>query len=641
MAGWAATVLVAGCVPGVNRDLDRPPVHVGIELPRGTGPQPQFGSPRTQAEPPPPISGGTLAALRDGSTAVAADPDRDRIFVVDYAREELLAELPVLAGDEPGRVIEDVDGRVHVALRRGGSVVTLARDPWRIAGRRPVCVAPRGLAQDTSTRWIHVACADGQLVSLAPEPEGEVVRRLQLEPDLRDVLVDGEVLLVSRFRRAEVLTLDRSGAVIARHAPPDRTDHRFLHRQDPRANGQRALPLVSSVAWRLVGLRPGQALVLHQRALDGEVDAEPGGYGGPGCGTGIVESVVSGVGPLAPSHPAPVLGPMATLAVDLAVAPDRWRIAVVSPANYRNRSQQVFLLTAGELLDGRTCVGSPGGPRMKPDPGGGGPPDAGADAGLPDPIEARQPTGEATAVAFDRRGHLLVQTREPASVQLLTGNRTVLLSRISREDTGHAIFHANSGGAVACASCHPEGTEDGRVWTFRNPQGVLEIRRTQNLRGQIAGTAPFHWNGDLPDLSALMKEVFVNRMNGPIVDAGKVEALNRWLEAIPALPTLTPPDPEAVERGRQLFFSAAVNCASCHSGPLYTNNTTVDVGTGRPLQVPSLRGLRWRPPFMHDGCARTLMERFVSSCGGGDRHGVTSTLKPEELADLAAFMESL
>ena len=43
---------------------------------------------------------------------------------------------------------------------------------------------------------------------------------------------------------------------------------------------------------------------------------------------------------------------------------------------------------------------------------------------------------------------------------------------------------------------------------------------------------------------------------------------------------------------------------------------------------------------MHDGCAKTLADRF-GACGGGDAHGVTSTLTQAQLADLVAYLESL
>jgi hypothetical protein len=44
---------------------------------------------------------------------------------------------------------------------------------------------------------------------------------------------------------------------------------------------------------------------------------------------------------------------------------------------------------------------------------------------------------------------------------------------------------------------------------------------------------------------------------------------------------------------------------------------------------------------MHDGCAKTLADRFVAPCGGGDQHGVTSHLGAAQIADLVAYLESL
>src|SRR5205823_5453220 len=152
----------------------------------------------------PPISGGTLLALPDGRTAVAADPDRDRIYVVDYQAGTLVAEVSLEPRDEPGRVAADDQGRVHVALRRGGAVVTLAPPTWSIVARRAVCAAPRGLAYAADTQLVHVACADGDLVSLPAAPEGAVTSRLSLDGDLRDVVVKGSQIFVSRFRSAEV-----------------------------------------------------------------------------------------------------------------------------------------------------------------------------------------------------------------------------------------------------------------------------------------------------------------------------------------------------------------------------------------------------------------------------------------------------
>jgi hypothetical protein len=43
---------------------------------------------------------------------------------------------------------------------------------------------------------------------------------------------------------------------------------------------------------------------------------------------------------------------------------------------------------------------------------------------------------------------------------------------------------------------------------------------------------------------------------------------------------------------------------------------------------------------MHDGCAKTLRDRF-GACGGGDKHGVTSKLTSAELDDMLAYLDSI
>jgi hypothetical protein len=45
---------------------------------------------------------------------------------------------------------------------------------------------------------------------------------------------------------------------------------------------------------------------------------------------------------------------------------------------------------------------------------------------------------------------------------------------------------------------------------------------------------------------------------------------------------------------------------------------------------------------MHNGCAGTLSARFSDpTCGGGDRHGGASTLSPDQLSDLLAYLDSI
>jgi mono/diheme cytochrome c family protein len=248
-----------------------------------------------------------------------------------------------------------------------------------------------------------------------------------------------------------------------------------------------------------------------------------------------------------------------------------------------------------------------------------------------------------TAVVFAANGRLLAQTREPAQLlvvqDVLEGTPVVVaLPGESRADTGHDLFHRDAGGGIACASCHPEGGEDGRTWRFTD----TGERRTQALHVGLRDTAPFHWAGDLPGVGDLMDEVFVGRMGGVREDAPRVTALSEWLFSIRAPASIRDASDEAAVRGQALFRSADVGCTSCHSGAKLTNNDSMAVDTvaNGKLQVPSLIAVGYRAPFMHNGCAATLADRFNPACGG-NAHGNTAGLSEAQRNDLVAYLESL
>jgi cytochrome c peroxidase len=248
------------------------------------------------------------------------------------------------------------------------------------------------------------------------------------------------------------------------------------------------------------------------------------------------------------------------------------------------------------------------------------------------------------AVAFLADGkQLAVQTRAPAGIVVLDTSQVFanVVNEISfgneaRRDTGHDIFHRDAGNGIACASCHVEGTDDGRTWNFK-PIGA---RRTQPVDVGLRGTEPFHWDGTLPTMDKLMNEVFVTRMGGPRESGARVDALSEWVFQLRPRAPLRPVMDASAERGKALFDSNEVGCASCHNGPKFTNNATADVGTGEKLQVPSLLGVSQRLPLMHNGCAKTLMDRFDASCGG-NAHGNVANLSRDQLLDLSAYLESI
>ncbi|MSP61051.1 MAG: cytochrome c [Myxococcales bacterium] len=155
----------------------------------------------------------------------------------------------------------------------------------------------------------------------------------------------------------------------------------------------------------------------------------------------------------------------------------------------------------------------------------------------------------------------------------------------------------------------------------------LGLRRTQSLRGGLLGTEPFHWSGDMNTLDALLSDVQVNRMGGAMPTVDEMNGLRAWVNTLRAPAASPPASPAAVQRGVKLFQGAG--CVGCH-----------DVGTGGAFQVPSLVGVAWRAPFLHHGCAKTLRDRF-SACGGGDKHGQTSSLSQAQVSDLVAYLETL
>ena len=128
-------------------------------------------------------------------------------------------------------------------------------------------------------------------------------------------------------------------------------------------------------------------------------------------------------------------------------------------------------------------------------------------------------------------------------------------------------------------------------------------------------------------------------MSGGALTSDQTAALSSWVNDIPAPPAPTWVDANAAAAGRAIFQRADVGCATCHYGAKFTNNATVDVGTGAAFQVPPLVGVGWRTPLMHDGCAITIADRF-GACSTA-KHGNIASLSKTDIANLTAYLETL
>ncbi|MDB4987392.1 MAG: hypothetical protein JWN04_2570 [Myxococcaceae bacterium] len=425
----------------------------------------------------------------------------------------------------------------------------------------------------------------------------------------------------------------------------------------------------ATLAWRTISAADGTTVMLHQQSQDDEVViSQAGGYGG---GFGNCQPITQGGVTrydAAGKPSSPILLGGAALVVDIAASSDgRW-LALAKPGAYlRGESASLEVIStalssaggngdAGVAIPASTTLDG-GVPSLPPGVF------VTADGGLqftgPSFISPSQcNTGwtegfdvQTTAVAFDLEGNLYAFSREPAQLTIyrvgvsgseldifpsLELDQTIALNSVSMRDTGHELFHGDVGTGLACASCHGEALDDGHVWNFRD----FGPRRTQNIRGGLLGTLPLHWEGDLSSFQALIDEVMTRRMGGFQVEPKYGTALANWIDKQPAVSVKTS-DTAAAASGKLLFESPTLLCTSCHSGSTLTNNQTVDVGTGGAFQVPSLRGLGLHAPYMHDGCAVTLADRFDPACGGGDSHGKTSQLSDAQIRDLVAYLQTL
>jgi mono/diheme cytochrome c family protein len=257
---------------------------------------------------------------------------------------------------------------------------------------------------------------------------------------------------------------------------------------------------------------------------------------------------------------------------------------------------------------------------------------------VPTTPEPGNDPGELVGVGLTPTNQVVVVSRDPPRLTVLENGRpvsTVALTGVPDTNPGNSLFHAAAPAGLACASCHPEGGDDGHIWNVAG-----KVRRSQPLQGGVSQTAPFHWQGEHRTLDSLMRDTFVSRMSGAPPDASLVATLSDWLDRALPEPRALPTAPaDVLAEGRRAF--EASGCVACHSGDRLTNDATVDVGTGGAFQVPSLKAVALRTPLMHDGCAKTVRARFTDPACGGTQHGDVSRLSGPELDALVAYLESL
>jgi len=215
-------------------------------------------------------------------------------------------------------------------------------------------------------------------------------------------------------------------------------------------------------------------------------------------------------------------------------------------------------------------------------------------------------------------------------------------------------------GQFGCSNCHIDATIDGLQWDLE-PDGfgkdIVDNRSLENL----AGTEPFKWNGGNPDMPTECgprTEKYFFRSQS--FNDQQLTDLVTFVYSLPYRRNryrqpngeLTP----AQERGKAIFerskskngkpIPEANQCIYCHSGPKFTNQHQVEVGTGKStdrspvIDVPQLPNVAYSAPYLHDGSARSL-EEIWTVFNPKDTHGVTNDLTKDELNDLIEYLKTL
>ena len=189
----------------------------------------------------------------------------------------------------------------------------------------------------------------------------------------------------------------------------------------------------------------------------------------------------------------------------------------------------------------------------------------------------------------------------------------------------------------ACASCHPDGGNDGTSWvTMEGP------RRTISLRGGVADRGWLHSSATHTNSHEFVETIVPERLGGKL-EKSDLDAMAQYLDH--GIPKLQSPRVDAVlaKRGEELFQN---NCASCHRGTAYTSGVKADgtprlynIGTANPNHGVAAGRFSNTLIGLADAKSKEIAEALIGdrALGGDDPIQAILDYRPRPVREVGQF----
>ncbi len=562
-----------------------------------------------------PVSSSAVVVSPDGALVAAVNPDSDSITLVDALGLRLIKEIAV--GDEPQTLAFTPDSRLVLVANRGSANVSVvAVENFSRVANIPVGPMPYGVVTDGQRAFVtEFALGNIGIIDLARQT---LVERVKVAPFPAGLAFEAESqngrsregrLLVTHFFSGQVSAVDvRTLTVTAVTSTGEGTN--LSQSIAVSSDGMKAyLPQTHSNATN-TDLSFDTTVLPVVNVLD------------------LYEYILlSGQGITIDTVDQPASIPFAAV-----VSPDGARLYVVH-AGSDNLS--VIDLSANLGLANISVGANPRGIAITPD---------GSTLFVNNTLDGTMSIIDAVTFTYIETIDL---TMIPLAADVLLGKR---------------IFNSASSPVlttdrwISCAACHFDGGMDTRTW-----EGFADGPRNTPVLFGVGQTLPIHWSGDfdeLQDVELTIRSIQFGTglIPGDVHDSlgtahagssSDLDALAAYLDSIEVPQSPFGNDRERINAGEEKF--TALGCQVCHTPPFFSDLQLHDVGTGDSAKeknshgrgtnfdTPSLRGVWFTAPYLHDGSAATLREVFST----GTTHNISADISEQELQALIAYLRAL